>query len=146
MLHIIGIVFIQSRLGFYFSVSAITICQRFRTLLFFLNIHIIWSSAYYQECGTSCNILIVVFFVAVSGLSVVNPSHLFVYLYFMYISGLLMYRAPRFELPYCILLFLQVLCSIICNVVVSEAWLCIFDLHLFLVAVLALMSSVSYCQ
>ena len=32
-----------------------------------------------------------------------------------------MYRAPKFVLLYCILLFLQVLCSIICNVVVSEA-------------------------
>lgn len=57
-----------------------------------------------------------------------------------------MYRAPKSVLLYCILLFLQVLCSVICNVLDYEAWLCIFDLDLFLVAVLASMSSVNYCQ
>lgn len=88
--------------------------------------------------------LVFAFFIAVSGLHVVNI--LFVYLYFMFIARLLMYTAPKFVLLWCILLFLQVLCSLICNAVVSEAWLCVFDLHLFLVSVSALMSSVNYCQ
>lgn len=64
----------------------------------------------------------------------------------MFILGLLMCRMPKFVLLFCILLFLQVLFSTVDNVVVSEAWFCGFDLHLFLVSVLALMTPVSYLQ